>query len=218
MAKRKSSSTSDRLNYLESIIKTQKIIILLEFVAVLGLLLLCAYLGSLPKTVPWVIELSADGEAHYISNVESQLSVWTPSDATTRYFISHWIQSLRSVSTDNGVNKENVSDVYSKSLSEGTAYIDSFYASSNPIEVSKTQYVKVPLDELSVVLYAHNTWKVTWRETAYRRSDHQILRDEQREAVITVAYYIPDTERRRRENPIGLYITGVEERSSRSLI
>lgn len=217
MAK-KSSSTADRLNYLESIIKTQKVIILMELVLIMGLMILSAYLGSLPKTVPWVIELSADGEAHYISNVESQLSVWTPSDATTRYFISHYVQSLRSVSTDNNVNKENVADVYSKSLDGGTDYIDSFYRNSNPIEVAKSTYVKVPLDELSVVAYSADQWKVTWRETAYRRSDHSIIRDEQREAVFTVSYYIPDTDRRRRENPIGLYITGVEEKSVRSLI
>lgn len=217
MAK-KSSSTADRLNYLESIIKTQKVIILMELVVIMGLMLLSAYLGSLPKTVPWVIELSADGEAHYISNVESQLNVWTPSDATTRYFISHYVQSLRGVSTDNSINKENVADVYSKSLDAGTDYIDSFYQTNNPIEVSKSMYVKIPLEELSVVAYSSNQWKVTWRETAYRKSDHQILRDEQRESVFTVSYYIPDTDRRRRENPIGLYITAVEEKSVRSLI
>ena len=71
---------------------------------------------------------------------------------------------------------------------------------------------------MAVVKYSGNQWKVTWRETSYRTSDKEIFADQQIEAIFTVEFYLPDTERRRRENPIGMYVSNIEIIYERSLI
>lgn len=165
------------------------------------------YLGSLPKKIPYVIELSSDGEAYYYADVVEALSNWTPSDATQRYFISHYVMALRGVSSDNNVNKENASSVFSRSLSSATTLITQWYEENNPISRASSEYVLIPSDDLSVVAYSTNVWKVSWRETTYRKSDSAITSDKQYEGLFSVEFYTPDTERRKRENPIGMYIT-----------
>lgn len=192
--------------YKQTIAIRTAIIVVLAFVVVL-LGALAFYLGSLPKKIPYVIELSSDGEAYYHANTVDLLRDWTPNDATQRYFISHYVMQLRGVSSDNNVNKENVSSVYSRSLETATGQITQWYSDNNPIARAQTEYVLIPTDDVSVVLYSENIWKVTWRETTYRKSDGTITSDKQYEGLFNVSFYTPDTERRKRENPIGMYIT-----------
>lgn len=192
-------------------------------IVVLGICLLimgsfAVYLASLPKETPYVIELSSDGEAYYHENTVDLLRDWTPNDATQRYFISHYVVDMRGVSTDNYVNKEAVGAVYAKSLNGASEQISSWYASNNPITRSADEYVLVPTDDMAVVLYSANKWKVTWRETTYRRGDNVIISDKQYEGIFTVAFYTPDTERRKRENPIGMYVTDFTVRMIGSLM
>lgn len=209
---------ADEIQRLNWLIKIRSSIMIVEFIVILILAGLALYLGTLPKTVPWVVELTSDGEATYKADVVSQLASWSPSDATQRYFISQYITQLREVSTDNNVNKSNAQSVYSRSLDDASKYIDTYFRENNPITRSKNEYVLIPADEMAVVKYSENQWKVTWRETSYRASDKVIFADQQCEAVITVSFYLPDTERRRRENPIGMYISKIEMVYERSLI
>lgn len=189
-------------------IRTAVAVVLAVVVVVLAAL--AFYLGALPKKMPYVIELSSDGEAYYHANTVDLLRDWTPSDATQRYFISRYVSDLRSVSIDNYVNKDHASSVYSKSLSKATELVTSWYGDNNPIDRSRTEYVVIPSDEMSVVLYSDSVWKVSWRETTYRRSDGTMIADRQYEGLFSVSFYTPDTERRKRENPIGMYITDFE--------
>ena len=165
-----------------------------------------------------MIELSSDGESYYNANTVDLLRDWTPNDATQRYFISHYVVDMRGVSTDNYVNKEAVGAVYAKSLNGDSTQISEWYSSNNPISRSADEYVLIPTDDMAVVLYSTNQWKVTWRETTYRRSDNTIISDRQYEGIFKVAFYTPDTERRKRENPIGMYVTEFSVKMTGSLM
>lgn len=209
---------ADEINRLNWVIKLRTAVMIVEFVMILILAALSLYLGTLPKKIPWVVELTEDGEATYQADVVTALSNWSPSDATQRYFISHYIEDLRGVSTDNNVNKENANSIYQRTVETATTYVTSWYTQNNPVTRSKTEYVLIPLDQMAVVKYSDNQWKVTWRETSYRVSDKEIFADQQCEAIITVKFYLPDTERRRRENPIGMYISDIQISYEKSLI
>lgn len=209
---------ADEIQRLNNVIKVRTAILIVEFIMVIIMGGLAIYLGSLPKEIPWVVELTSDGEADYKADVVTSLSEWSPSDATQRYFVSHYIEELRSVSTDNNINKENANSVYQRTLGKASEQISQWYTEQNPITRSKNEYVLIPLDQMAVVAYNTNQWKVTWRETSYRTSDREIYADQQIEAIITVSFYLPDTERRRRENPIGMYISNIEIVSERSLM
>lgn len=206
------------IQHLNWVIKIRTAIMIVEFIVILILVGLTLYLATLPKKVPWVVELTEDGEATYQADVVSTLSAWSPSEATQRYFISHYIEELRSVSTDNNINKENANSIYQRTVDAASKYVSEWYTSNNPITRSKNEYVLIPLDQMAVVMYSTNQWKVTWRETSYRNSDKEIFADQQYEAIITVSFYLPDTERRRRENPIGMYVSNIEIVKERSLL
>ena len=209
---------ADEIQRLNWHIRIRTAIILVEFITIIFLLVVAVYLGQLPKTQPWVVELTSDGEATYKANVVSALASWEPSDATQRYFISHYVSELRTVSTDNNQNKANANSVYSRTVGSATEQVNNWYTGNNPITRAKNEYVLIPLDEMAVVKYSANQWKVTWRETSYRTSDKEIFADQQIEAIFTVEFYLPDTERRRRENPIGTYVSNIEIIYERSLI
>lgn len=209
---------ADEIQRLNWHIRIRTAIILVEFITIIFLLVVAVYLGQLPKTQPWVVELTSDGEATYKANVVSALASWEPSDATQRYFISHYVSELRTVSTDNNQNKANANSVYSRTVGSATEQVNNWYTGNNPITRAKNEYVLIPLDEMAVVKYSGNQWKVTWRETSYRTSDKEIFADQQIEAIFTVEFYLPDTERRRRENPIGMYVSNIEIIYERSLI
>lgn len=209
---------ADEIQRLNWHIRIRTAIILVEFITIIFLLVVAVYLGQLPKTQPWVVELTSDGEATYKANVVSALASWEPSDATQRYFISHYVSELRTVSTDNNQNKANANSVYSRTVGIATDQVNAWYTGNNPITRAKNEYVLIPLDEMAVVKYSGNQWKVTWRETSYRTSDKEIFADQQIEAIFTVEFYLPDTERRRRENPIGMYVSNIEIIYERSLI
>ena len=191
------------------------IICLVLFVAVLGLL--CVYLGSLPKSVPWVIEITEDGNATYYPDAVKLLEDWTPNDATQRYFMIDYVTRMRSVSTDNYKNQENANVVFSRTLDQASRQINEWYTQNNPITRSATEYVQIPSEEISVLAYAPNVWKVTWRETTYRRADGRILSDEQYEGIFYVAFYTPSTERQKIQNPIGMYVTSYDIALQRTL-
>ena len=209
---------ADEIQRLNWHIRLRTAIILVEFITIIFLLVVAVYLGQLPKTQPWVVELTSDGEATYKANVVSALASWEPSDATQRYFISHYVSELRTVSTDNNQNKANANSVYSRTVGTAPDQVNAWYTGNNPITRAKNEYVLIPLDEMAVVKYSGNQWKVTWRETSYRTSDKEIFADQQIEAIFTVEFYLPDTERRRRENPIGMYVSNIEIVYERSLI
>lgn len=209
---------ADEIQRLNWHIKIRTSIIIVELINIILLVAVSLYLGQLPKSQPWVVELTGDGEATYKADVVSALANWEPSDATQRYFISHYVSDMRSVSTDNNVNKTNANSVYSRSVSDATNEINTWYSTNNPITRAKNEYVIIPMDEMAVVKYSSNQWKVTWRETSYRVSDKEIFADQQIEALFTIQFYLPDTERRRRENPIGMYISDIEMIYERSLL
>ena len=113
-------NASDILGHYEMVMKLQKAVIgcLVAFIVIL--IGICAYLGTLPKSVPWVIELTQDGEATYYPDAVKLLENWSPNETTQRYFMMDYVINLRSISTDNYVNKDNAQKVFNKTLSRAT--------------------------------------------------------------------------------------------------
>jgi len=182
----------------------------ISFIVVSGCLAaIDVYLAQLPKRVPYVIEVTPDGEARYYQDAVKLLEDWTPNESTQRYFMAHYIQDLRSVSSDNYENKRKVQSVYFRTIGQAAGDVDQFYRENDPTKRSGTETVKVPTEEVSVVRYSDTQWKVTWRETVIDRMG-VVKQDTQYEALLTTAIYRPDTERRLRENPIGLYVTALD--------
>lgn len=209
--KNSSPDISQKIRRLEKEITVWKTIAFLLVLFIIVLTILAAYLGSQAKTIPWVIEITEEGEATYYPDAVKLLYDWEPTDTTQRYFLMKYVQNLRGVSLDNNVNQANVLDVYNKSIGEASTLIqDWYYNYSNPLQRSKNEYVLIPSEDIAVTSYGDGKWKITWRETTYRRYDKSIIDDNQYEGIFSVSFYTPVTERDKRNNPIGLYITAFD--------
>lgn len=213
-----SESTADKLGRYRIIMSLQKVVIICMAIFIVILIGISAYLGSLPKSVPWVIELTQDGQATYYPDAVKLLEDWTPNDATQRYFIKDFITRMRTVSIDNFQNQENAATVFSRTLNQASQKINDWYMQYNPITTSATEYIKVPAEEISITKYSDTQWRISWRETTYRRTDNRIIADAQYEALLTVAFYTPDTERKKIDNPIGMYVVDYDMALMRDLL
>lgn len=209
MSKEK-GGVSDVLGRYETTIRLQKAVIFCLVFAVIIVTAICVYAVSLPKSIPWVIELTPQGEATYYPDAVKLLEDWTPNDASQRYFMLKYVRDLRGVSTDNYRNQEAAGDVFSRSLDNASRMINDWYTQNNPIRRSADEYVLVPSEEMSITKLSDSEWRVSWRETTYRRTDREVIRDEQYDGIFTVAFYTPDTERKKIENPIGLYVVNYD--------
>lgn len=209
---------SDQLRRYRKVIALQTVAIVCLLVAIAAISGVAMYLGSLPKSVPWVIELTPEGEATYYPDAVKLLEDWTPNESTERFFMAEYIEHLRGVSTDNYINRANAIDVFAKTLGNAAGLIDDWFMANNPIERSSKEYVIIPPEELSIVKYSDNQWQVTWRETTYRRSDRTIIADRMQTGLFRVEFYTPDTERKRRDNPIGMYVVDFDIDLQRDLM
>lgn len=198
-----------RYRKLEMQITTFKMACVLLALSLCGALLVCAYLGSLPKTIPYVIEIDGNANAYYDPDAVKLLENWTPNDELKRAFIKNYVVSMRSVSIDNYVNKENINNVYSKTVDVAADSVNRWYEENNPITRSAKARVSIPDDGLSVLKYSDTQWRVTWRETETSRSG-QILSDKQYEGIFNLAYYTPSDERQLLNNPLGLYVSSFD--------
>ena len=183
-----------------------KALLFLLFIVCLLLVGACAYLGSLPKTVPYVIEISSDGTARYDESAVKLLANWTPTEEQKRNVVINYVRNMRTVSYDNYVNKENAESVYSMSSGEAATLVDQWYKNNNPITRSATSRVNIPLEEMTCLKYSDTQYKVTWRETETNRGG-QVLSDGQYEGLFTIMVYDQLEGKQRLRNPLGIYIT-----------
>lgn len=209
--KNSSPDISQKIGRLEKQIAVWKTISFLLVLFIVILTILAAYLGAQAKTIPWVIEITEEGDTTYYPEAVKLLYDWEPTDTTQRYFLMKYVQNLRGVSIDNNVNQANVLDVYNKTIGEASSLIqDWYYNHSNPLQRSKNVYVLIPSEDIAVTSYGDGKWKITWRETTYRRYDKAIIDDNQYEGIFSVSFYTPVTEQDKRNNPLGLYITSFD--------
>lgn len=198
--------------------KIRSAIIFLLVAICMAQMVLCAFLGSQSKSVPYVIELAPDGKATFFRDAVKLLKNFTPNEIQQRYFMMHYVSSLRSVSLDNYVNEENVASVCACTTKNGNALISEFYEKNNPILRSESEMAIIPMEEISVVQYSRNKWKMTWREKIYRRYDKALLSDRLYEGIFDVDFFSPSKESDLERNPLGMYIVNFDIDMLRSMI
>src|SRR4051812_17397938 len=64
------------------------------------------YLGTLPKSVPYIIELDGVGQATFRGELGRVATAGKPSDRQVQYQLRRFVQALRSVSSDARMTKQ----------------------------------------------------------------------------------------------------------------
>jgi type IV secretory pathway TrbF-like protein/sugar phosphate permease len=128
-----------------------------------------------------------------------------PPDALISYFISQFIDNVRSLSMDPLVVYAKWRRAYRYLTDRGARTLNDYAAMTDPF--SKIGIRTTAVDMYSVARVSPHSFKVQWKETTYEKQE--LLRTGQYTAAITIVFKDSDVPETLRENPLGLYIHGL---------
>lgn len=172
-----------------------------------ALLVLCGLLGvslmiavNAPKTSVYVAEVKASGQ---VVNVTPLSRTYNPEQAQVEYFLSQFIQSIRSLPLDPVVAKQNWLKAYAFLSPRGSALLTSLMRTDNPLNQLGKQTTTVTISSVNPL--SPTTYDIDWTETAIGPNG-QTLSQKNYAGVFTVSISAPKTESQVLSNPLGIYI------------
>ena len=175
-------------------------------------LLIIVFLALKPKTeIGYVVEVNPlTGEQRTIRNAVKEMSSFTSSEYLFLNSVKSYITALRSVSSDDGINRENKRKVYAFSTEKATNYINSWYGENDPIKINNEKRQKV-----DVVIYncmPINTasglkFQVDWNEIT-RDANGKFIREQNYRADVDCKQF-KATKQTSDLNPLGLYVINI---------
>ncbi len=180
-------------------------VVLLAFllVSVLGWL----YVSSLPKAVPYVVEVQPWGESKYVGGAEqAQGGVINISDATWRYYLRKFIEYTRQISPDRQVTLSNLSEAYAMVTQTGSGVLTNMIKSEDAFAKIGGSHREVNLETLIKV--TGQSWQADWVEVVLDATGEQRSSTRKR-GIYTVLQGQPD-ERQLKSNPLGIFVNSFQ--------
>ncbi len=172
-----------------------------------GLLLLSIggniYLGQLPKTVPFTIQVSESGQVIALGPVPEDRTL-TADARITAYFVQEWVRCARSIFGDWDALKVQYDRLYAFSQTPASSELTTYYSENDPSVLFQRMTVTVAVR--TVLRLSDTTWQVRWTEERKAR-DGQKLGTTNWEAILTLTVTPPTTEEQARKNPFGLFVS-----------
>lgn len=121
------------------------------------------YVATLPRRVPWVIEVDRDGPAIVRGEVGEAATKFTPTDPQVRYYVRLFVTSWRRNSSDVGVVKTDEATAYSLVTPDAHHELKKeFDKLGDPLKRAKSGVTKVV--EPAAIKITDSTWQVDWTE------------------------------------------------------
>jgi type IV secretion system protein VirB5 len=176
----------------------------------LGSLLLCAGLSGAmvwqsrqSRIIPYVVEVDHLGEAR---SVAPALRGWTPNEAQTAWQLGHFIRDVRSVSLDPVVTRQNWLEAYAMSTEQAAHTLSDQARATNPFADAGTRAVSVQI--ASVVRISAQSFQVKWSESRFDRG--ALVERSYWTGVLNIKLIPPRSATVLRQNPLGIYVDGVD--------
>lgn len=174
-----------------------------------GLLLSTGLSGGLlwqsmqSRVVPYVVEVDSLGEARAVAPVAAE---YRPTDPQIAWHLGRFIASVRSVSLDPVLMRENWLSAYDFVTDRGALFLGEYARSANPFGDVGSRTVSVQVT--SVVRASDRSFQVKWTETAFERGS--LAGTSRWTAILSVAVKPPTSAETLRKNPLGLYVDGID--------
>jgi type IV secretion system protein VirB5 len=158
--------------------------------------------------IPYVVQVDNLGRALATDEVKE-----TPlnDEKIIKAFVFQYIDQARSVISDPQALRENLAQVYERSIkSVQTNFLDVYYKENNPFDYAQNKGTK-HIELIVFLKEGENTYSVEWREIE-RNYDNQVLGEAHYKALISVIQIPHSNEDKFREsplNPFGLYVTSL---------
>jgi type IV secretion system protein VirB5 len=148
-----------------------------------------------------VVEVDHFGEARAVGPA---IQPYEPNDAQIAYYLSRFINDVRSLSIDPVVVRRNWLEAYDFATDHGAVFLNEFARTNDPFKSVGERTVAVTVT--SVVRMSDASFQVKWTEQSY---DHDALvKTERWTAILSLVTQQPATADTLRKNPLGIYING----------
>lgn len=150
------------------------------------------------------------GNQRYLSNAVQELTDFTNDESVMLNTLKTYITKLRSVSNDDGVNKENINYVYAYSTENASNFISSYYKEHNPITINNTEKHKVDViiyNAMPISSKSGLKFQVDWNEITRTRNGTVVSEQNYRADIDCKQYKA--TKITSTINPIGFYVTNI---------
>jgi type IV secretion system protein TrbF len=155
------------------------------------------------RVTPFVVEVDKFGE---VQAVAPAVQNYQPTDAQIAWFLAHFISDVRSLPTDPVLVRKNWLEAYEFVTIHGAVFLNGYAASNDPFKAIGDRSVSVEVT--SIVRASQNSFQVKWAEQIYRQDS--LVSTENWTAILTIAIKPPSTADVLRENPLGLYVDGID--------
>jgi type IV secretory pathway TrbF-like protein/sugar phosphate permease len=154
------------------------------------------------SVIPYILSVEHLGTVRGILRVNQP---YQPSDALVSYFISQFIEDVRSLSMDPVVVYAKWRRAYRYLTDRGARTLNDYASKTDPFSKIGIRTTVVDID--SVTRVSPNSFTVRWKETTYEKP--KLPWTEQYTGAITVVLKDSDVPETLRQNPLGLYIHGL---------
>jgi type IV secretion system protein VirB5 len=175
-----------------------------------GELALCAGLSAAliwqstqSRIIPYVVEVDHLGEAR---SVAPALRAWTPNESQIAWQLGRYIRDLRSVSLDPVVTRQNWLDAFAMTTQRGAQFLSGQAQASDPFADAGARAISIQVT--SVVRISNQSFQIKWLETHFERG--ALVERSHWTGVLTIRLITPRSAAILRQNPLGVYVDGID--------
>jgi type IV secretion system protein VirB5 len=168
-------------------------------IAVLLLLLLLIVVATKRDRV-FVAEVTTSGK---VVNVMPLKAGYNPTVAQQEYFISQFIENIRSLPLDPVVAKQNWLKAYSFLSQRANNQLSELLRQQNPLELLGKKTITIKINDINPI--SESTFQVDWLETIFDSSGLE-EKKENYSGVFSVVTKQPTTQQQILQNPLGIFI------------
>lgn len=152
---------------------------------------------------PYVVEVDRAGE---VLGVGPAVEAYHPRGAEIAYYLSRFIEDVRSVPLDPVVLRENWLEAYDYVTPRGAQMLNAYARANDPFaQVGRSS---VAVQVTSIVRMSGSSYETHWTESSY--ANGALASTDRWTGVLTIVIDPPHDVVSLRKNPLGLYIDGLD--------
>lgn len=148
----------------------------------------------------FIAEITKEGR---VVNVSPLTVRYQPNEAQKEYFITHFIELVRTLTLDPVAVKQNWIDAYNFLSNRGAERLNSYFKQNNPTALLGKKTITLQITDINPV--SVNTMHVRWVETTINTNGQEEGKKNY-SGVFTIALKQPTTREQILRNPLGIYI------------
>lgn len=155
------------------------------------------------RVVPYVIEVDRLGE---VRAVAPAIQDYIPDDAQIAWHLGRFIQSVRSVSTDPVLVRQNWLAAYDFATDRAALFLNEYAKANNPFGQIGTRSVSVQVT--SVVRASDSSFQVKWTEQVFERGS--LASTTRWTGILAIVIRSPRNTDQLRKNPLGVFVNAID--------